>query len=79
MVPYRLARAARARSPCYPAQRQKFPLAPPAPPRPCAAPTTFSNLFFTELKDNKWNKRKWDGPLQFEDKSKTLMMLNTDM
>lgn len=43
------------------------------------APTTFSNLFFTELKENKWNKRKWDGPLQFEDKSKQLMMLNTDM
>ncbi len=25
------------------------------------------------------NKRKWSGPLQYEDKSKTLMMLPTDM
>ena len=25
------------------------------------------------------NKRKWRGPLQYEDKSKTLMMLPTDM
>ncbi|GAB4820287.1 hypothetical protein N2152v2_007333 [Parachlorella kessleri] len=43
------------------------------------APTTFSNLYFTELKENKWHKRKWDGPLQYEDRSKQLMMLNTDM
>ena len=43
------------------------------------APTTFSNLYFKELLENKWNKKKWSGPLQFEDKSKQLMMLNTDM
>lgn len=43
------------------------------------APTTFSNLYFTELKENKWHKRKWDGPLQYQDKSNQLMMLNTDM
>jgi cytochrome c peroxidase len=43
------------------------------------APTTFSNLYFTELKDNKWRKKKWEGPLQYEDKSGNLMMLPTDM
>eukprot|EP00798_Chlamydomonas_sp_ICE-L_P001325 gene1325-32681_t len=43
------------------------------------APTTFSNLYFKELMENKWTKKKWSGPLQYEDKSKTLMMLPTDM
>lgn len=43
------------------------------------APTSFSNLYFVELFENKWNKKKWNGPLQYEDKSKTLMMLPTDM
>merc|ERR1739848_797438 len=31
------------------------------------APTTFSNLYFTELTQNTWTKKKWDGPLQYED------------
>lgn len=26
-----------------------------------------------------WTKKPWKGPLQYEDKSKTLMMLPTDM
>ncbi|KAL4857583.1 Cytochrome c peroxidase [Chlorella vulgaris] len=43
------------------------------------APTTFSNLYFQELTENKWRKKKWNGPLQYEDKSGQLMMLNTDM
>jgi len=43
------------------------------------APTTFSNLYFTELTDNKWRKRDWSGPMQYEDPTKTLMMLPTDM
>ncbi|KDD76719.1 peroxidase [Helicosporidium sp. ATCC 50920] len=43
------------------------------------APTTFSNMFFTELKNNKWSKKRWKGPLQYEDKSGELMMLPTDM
>lgn len=38
------------------------------------SPTTFSNAFFTELK-GKWHKKKWNGPLQYEDKSGDLMML----
>lgn len=43
------------------------------------APTTFSNMFFKELKDNKWTKKKWTGPEQFEDPSGELMMLPSDM
>lgn len=43
------------------------------------APTTFSNLYFVELKDNKWKKKKWNGPEQYEDKSGQLMMLPADM
>ncbi|GFR40346.1 hypothetical protein Agub_g890 [Astrephomene gubernaculifera] len=44
------------------------------------APTTFSNLYFQELLNNKWRKKKWDGPLQYEDaKTGTLMMLPSDL
>lgn len=43
------------------------------------APTTFSNLYFEELKNNKWKKKKWSGPEQYKDTSGTLMMLPTDM
>ncbi|EFJ41098.1 L-ascorbate peroxidase [Volvox carteri f. nagariensis] len=44
------------------------------------APTTFSNLYFQELVNNKWRPKKWDGPLQYEDaKTGTLMMLPTDL
>jgi cytochrome c peroxidase len=41
------------------------------------APTTFSNLYFTELVNNSWKKKKWGGPMQYEDKSGELMMLPT--
>lgn len=37
---------------------------PPHPPTHPAAPTTFSNLYFKELTENKWHKKKWNGPLQ---------------
>lgn len=47
----------------------------PACPSPPAAPTTFSNLYFVELTENKWHKKKWKGPLQYEDKSGQLMMV----
>lgn len=54
-----------------------------APPHPAHLPLLGiqknSNLYFTELTTNKWSKKKWDGPLQYEDKSKALMMLPTDM
>jgi len=43
------------------------------------APTTFSNLYFQDLLNKKWTPKKWDGPLQYEDSTKTLMMLPTDM
>ena len=43
------------------------------------APTTFSNQYFVELLDTKWTKKKWDGPLQYEDPTGELMMLPTDM
>jgi cytochrome c peroxidase len=28
--------------------------------------------------NNKWRKKKWDGPMQYEDKSGQLMMLPTE-
>ena len=31
------------------------------------------------MKDTKWTKKKWAGPLQYEDPSGKLMMLPTDM
>lgn len=43
------------------------------------APTTFSNLYFQELLNKNWTKKLWNGPIQFEDPSGTLMMLPTDM
>jgi hypothetical protein len=32
-----------------------------------------------DLTSKKWTKKKWNGPLQYEDKTGTLMMLPTDM
>eukprot|EP00475_Leptophrys_vorax_P043328 TRINITY_DN8309_c0_g1_i1.p1 TRINITY_DN8309_c0_g1~~TRINITY_DN8309_c0_g1_i1.p1 ORF type:complete len:313 (+),score=96.15 TRINITY_DN8309_c0_g1_i1:74-1012(+) len=43
------------------------------------APTTFSNAYFTELLETKWSVKPWDGPKQYEDPSKELMMLPGDM
>jgi len=43
------------------------------------APTTFSNLYFTELLADKWSVRDWKGPKQFQDPTKQLMMLPTDI
>lgn len=43
------------------------------------APTTFSNLYFKELTGSKWHKKKWSGPLQYEDPTGQLMMLPADM
>ncbi len=39
-------------------------------PRPCSP---------QDLKDKKWTKKKWNGPLQYEDPTGKLMMLPTDM
>jgi len=43
------------------------------------APTTFSNLFFKELLENKWTEKKWKGPKQYEDPSGVLMMTPADL
>ena len=43
------------------------------------SPTTFSNGYYKELFEKKWTVKKWNGPTQYEDESKSLMMLPTDM
>ncbi|KAF1940894.1 cytochrome c peroxidase mitochondrial precursor [Clathrospora elynae] len=44
------------------------------------SPTTMTNDYFKLLVEEKWQYKKWNGPKQFEDvKTKTLMMLPTDM
>ncbi len=43
------------------------------------SPTTFSNEYFRQLTENKWTIRSWNGPLQYENPDKDLMMLPTDM
>jgi len=42
-------------------------------------PTSFNNLYFSLLDSLKWTKRDWNGPFQYEDGGKTLMMLPTDL
>lgn len=43
------------------------------------SPTTFSNMYFTELLENTWTVKKWAGPKQYEDPTGDLMMLPADM
>ncbi|ETS87636.1 Cytochrome c peroxidase [Pestalotiopsis fici W106-1] len=43
------------------------------------SPTVLTNDYYTLLLSEKWNVRKWDGPKQFQDKGKTLMMLPADV
>ncbi|KAK0529687.1 heme peroxidase [Tilletia horrida] len=44
------------------------------------SPTSFTNAYFQLLFDSKWQLRKWDGPIQYQDKeTSSLMMLTTDM
>jgi len=43
------------------------------------APTMFTNMFYKELLDNTWTVRKWNGPEQYQDKEKALMMLPADL
>lgn len=40
---------------------------------------TFSNEYFRELTENTWTIKKWNGPEQYEDPTKELMMLPADM
>jgi len=43
-------------------------------------PTFFNNSYYNLLLSETWQKKDWDGPLQYEDKkTKSLMMLPTDM
>ncbi|KAI1818401.1 cytochrome c peroxidase [Poronia punctata] len=42
------------------------------------SPTVLTNDFFKLLLSEKWTIRKWDGPQQFQDQGKTLMMLPAD-
>lgn len=42
-------------------------------------PTMLSNDYFRLLLDDTWTPRKWNGPKQYEDSSKKLMMLPTDI
>lgn len=42
-------------------------------------PTTFSNEYFRMLLEEKWTERQWNGPRQFENPKKDLMMLPTDL
>lgn len=43
------------------------------------SPTVLTNEYYKMLINEKWNFKKWDGPKQFEDKTKSLMMLPTDI
>jgi len=44
------------------------------------SPISFTNEYYKLLLDEKWQLKKWKGPLQYEDKkTKSLMMLATDM
>ncbi|KAI9783983.1 MAG: heme peroxidase [Geoglossum umbratile] len=44
------------------------------------SPTVVTNDYYRLLLEEKWNWKKWNGPKQYEDKkTKTLMMLPTDM
>ena len=43
------------------------------------SPTVVTNDYYKLLMDEKWGWRQWNGPKQYQDTSKTLMMLPTDM
>ncbi|KAJ1812111.1 heme peroxidase [Coemansia sp. RSA 2598] len=45
-----------------------------------ASPTSFTNYFYTELLNNTWVPKKWNGPFQYVDReSGQFMMLPADM
>jgi len=43
------------------------------------SPITMTNDYFRLLVDEEWDWRNWVGPRQYQDKTKTLMMLPTDV
>ena len=42
------------------------------------SPTVLTNDYYNLLLNEKWSLRKWDGPKQYQDGSKSLMMLPAD-
>ena len=42
-------------------------------------PTTLNNGYYSLLLNVEWTPRDWDGPFQYEDPSKKLMMLPSDL
>ncbi|KAH9902003.1 cytochrome c peroxidase [Xylariomycetidae sp. FL2044] len=42
------------------------------------SPTVLTNDYYRLLLDEKWSIRKWDGPRQYQDSNKSLMMLPAD-
>jgi len=42
-------------------------------------PLRFDNEYYVNLMERKWTEKKWTGPRQFEDETKKLMMLPTDI
>ncbi|KAI0013486.1 mitochondrial putative cytochrome c peroxidase [Xylariaceae sp. FL0662B] len=42
------------------------------------SPTVLTNDYYRLLLEEKWSFRKWDGPKQYEDSNKSLMMLPSD-
>ncbi|KAI2629026.1 heme peroxidase [Xylaria nigripes] len=42
------------------------------------SPTVLTNDYYTLLLNEKWHIRKWEGPQQYQDKTKGLMMLPAD-
>ncbi|KAJ2703351.1 heme peroxidase [Coemansia sp. IMI 203386] len=45
-----------------------------------ASPTSFTNFYYTELLNNTWEPKKWNGPFQYVDReSGQFMMLPADM
>ncbi|KTW31276.1 uncharacterized protein T551_01348 [Pneumocystis jirovecii RU7] len=43
------------------------------------SPTVLTNDYYKLLLSEKWDQKNWNGPKQFEDKTKSLMMLPTDI
>lgn len=44
-----------------------------------ADPLKFDNTYYTNLMNLEWTPRVWDGPMQYQDPSGSLMMLPTDI
>jgi hypothetical protein len=63
----------------FPTALAALPLILLPPLHPCPLPLSPFYLTLQELLNTKWTKKKWDGPLQYENPEGNLMMLPTDM